>query len=522
MHSHSSNRTGSVLITAIIFGFALFAAVASYVYLTTQSMKMANRTFHLNSAMNLAEAGIEEGLYALNKFQGMSADPKDYTAWDNWVGQGDYDGDGVALDRKRTFSYFSSNQGTTGEFTVIVTNWELTVATMPQIIVRARSTIADGGLIEKYVRATTSRRSLFANGLVARHEITFSGNNVSVDSYNSEYGPYEPDLNVLNAKESIEDVNTDGIVNRFGNATVASASVETDAVDIGNSDVWGAVATGGDDPDVGPNGTIGDIGTTPGTIDADNVSTDFQANFPPPPDTPAADYTWSGLPTSDGAAWRVETTTSLSGVALSGGEKNYYVGIVGATTPVTIHVTSSISLGSKNKIYVQGPVNFVFDADFTGSGANTELAILPMPDLFYFDASGNPTSMKTDTAPLKIWAAGDFVLTGNGLTNPYAIPGSVQIYGTAPEPIPPSTDGTQDFDIKGNGDMSATVYAPNADLVIRGNGDINGSFVANTITASGMASFHYDEALGKEGTGKFSLALWRELTTAAQRTGYTW
>jgi hypothetical protein len=48
---------------------------------------------------------------------------------------------------------------------------------------------------------------------------------------------------------------------------------------------------------------------------------------------------------------------------------------------------------------------------------------------------------------------------------------------------------------------------------------MTGSVVADNITLTGNAAFHYDEALGEpEGTSPYRVSKWEELTTAASRT----
>ena len=45
------------------------------------------------------------------------------------------------------------------------------------------------------------------------------------------------------------------------------------------------------------------------------------------------------------------------------------------------------------------------------------------------------------------------------------------------------------------------------------------SVVAEDITLTGNANFHYDESLGNLGTGNpFRVAKWKELTTATERS----
>lgn len=85
--------------------------------------------------------------------------------------------------------------------------------------------------------------------------------------------------------------------------------------------------------------------------------------------------------------------------------------------------------------------------------------------------------------------------------------GALQIFTTT------STECT----ISGNGELRASVYAPNATLKASGggsSGSVVGSFVAKTVTATGQMSFHYDEALrylNTAGGSRWTVSSWAEL-----------
>jgi hypothetical protein len=75
--------------------------------------------------------------------------------------------------------------------------------------------------------------------------------------------------------------------------------------------------------------------------------------------------------------------------------------------------------------------------------------------------------------------------------------------------------------IAGNGALKVVLYAPNGAVTINGNGDVMGSIVADAITLTGNAAFHYDESLSTYGTTMpYGIAKWRELTTAGDRQAY--
>jgi hypothetical protein len=138
------------------------------------------------------------------------------------------------------------------------------------------------------------------------------------------------------------------------------------------------------------------------------------------------------------------------------------------------------------------------------------------------DIGGGSGEIRIETgANLENYAPGDIRIAGNGIMNggttagAVSLPENLQIWGT-------KTTGVQSIDIKGNGVMSALVYAPQGSVFINGNGDVLGFVVANDITLVGNAAFHYDESLADfGGNNPFRISLWREITSAAGRSAIT-
>src|SRR5581483_3676074 len=103
------------------------------------------------------------------------------------------------------------------------------------------------------------QRSLFAKGLVGRNGVSFSGNNASVDSWDSNptaaTGAYTP----VAYSTSV----------RHDHGSIAAVNITaTDAV--GNADIWGSASVGGSSTSlisVGPQGLVGPFGTASGTKD---------------------------------------------------------------------------------------------------------------------------------------------------------------------------------------------------------------------------------------------------------------
>src|SRR3954463_5588274 len=74
---------GSVLIVAMLISALIAISLASYLNLNLSSTRMAKRTFNGYAALNVAEAGAEEGVWAFNR-----TNAGDTAAWNTWTRSG--------------------------------------------------------------------------------------------------------------------------------------------------------------------------------------------------------------------------------------------------------------------------------------------------------------------------------------------------------------------------------------------------------------------------------------------------
>lgn len=450
------------MIVALILSAVVAISLTSYIRLGVASQRISNRALYNNAAMNLAENGLEEAMYSINK---MVADSS-YT-WSGWKNDGT-SGNSNAWSRFPSSGNYTFDQNATGYVKVYVSNYKGVSA--PSIVTKA--TVNLGGSasapIEKWVEVKLTKASKFANGLVAKDTILFKGNNATVDSWNSEkagVGTYTPFSSAV----------------KNDNGSVGSVSVAVDSVLVQNADIWGYVSTNNaDDPtdNVGANGSIlGKNSVNDGTwkkasVDPTRVSTQFSANFDP-----------VTMPTTGTNLGSISNTTSLS---------------------TGTYTYSSIGLASSKQLNITGDVVLLL----TASAGSSAISI-----------TGNAGINIATGASLKIYTAGDISIAGNCVANGGSTaaaanaPIKFQIWGTST-----STSTDQSISIAGNGVLSGVVYAPNGDVKINGNGDVMGSVVAEDITLVGNAAFHYDESLGNLTDGNpFRVAKWKELTTAADR-----
>ena len=431
---------GSALIAVLVLA-AVVALFASHILQRSlQEGRLATRSYFNSIAQNLSEAGLEEALFAANNSY--------FNSTYGWTTASD--GTGAMV---KTTTGLALTQGT-GEIYVRVDN---TSSLTPSVTALGVVRLINQPAIVKQLRMSIVKRSLWANGMVSKGIITFSGNAV-VDSYNSSLGVYNSSTN------------------RSDQATVASASTATDPIVLNsNAQIYGYVATAGADPDVNNNGRIyGATSPANPLVDPSRIRKDFTANLP--------DAT-------------VPTGTAISLGAISGATVLPRVGDTVGSNGRYLYTTPSVSIAGNNTVAITGPVDIIVTGNASVSG-NGSIAI----------------SGVISNSSLGLYLAGTLSLGGNGLVTGTNKPISATIYGTAP------SAASQTFTITGNGDFTGAIYAPNATLSLSGNGSNSGAVIAKSITLGGNGQFHYDTQLvtASANTDRyFKPDTWIELTQEA-------
>lgn len=463
-----SSERGSLLIVAMLLCAIIGISLVSYINVGRSALKTSNRSLYNNAAMNLAENGLEEAMYSINKLVNDST--YSFTG-DGWTAVG-------GNDMKRKWTGTTFDQNATGEVRVYIYNYDGAAA--PIIVARALVNVrgdTNYGAVEKWVKVQLRKTSKFANGLVAKQTINFNGS-PQIDSWNS-----DPDNNAATAPV----VYSAATKNDAG--SVGSISVGVNSVLVDNADIWGYVGTGGAAPSVGATGTIGPFGTATGTVVASHVSTDFSTSF----DNVSAPSTYTY--TSVGALSTNKTLPDDFPAATMQADGKYYIE---CTSMGGSNKVFTIAAGKKVVLKVTGTTGYVVDIK-GGSGAINI----------------------NSGASLELYTAGDINIGGQGAMNggnstaTMGQPINFQIYGT-------KTSGVQDINLKGNGVFSGVLYAPFGSVDLDGSVQSFGSIVANDITLNGTsAQFHYDESLGNfGGANPFRVTRWDELNTAADRATY--
>jgi hypothetical protein len=411
---------GSAVITVLILAAITALIASSFLFRASQEAKLATRSLYQSVALNLAEAGLEEGLYAANS--------AGFTTANGWTLV-----TGTANDYSKTIlSGFSFPQGTGAIYIRVDSATSMT----PTVTAAGIITIPRQPNVIKQLRVAAGKRRRWANGVVVKSTLTFSGNAV-VDSYDSSVG-------VPNAA-----------TNKTDQATVATISTALDPITVGsNAVIYGYVATGADDPVVGSGGRIYGATTPSGTlVDTSRIRHDFTANLPDAT-IPTATATSIGV---------INATISLPRVGDLPGTNGRYT-----------YSTPSITVAGGDALVVTGPVDLVVTGDISITG-NAQITVGGT-------GSVNPS--------INLYSPGTVNIAGNGISNLTNIPAKATIWGTG------ASTATQTVSIAGNGSFTGTVYAPNATVSLMGNGANMGAIIAKQATIGGNGEFHYDTQLG--------------------------
>lgn len=450
--TNHSRKRGSALISAIIFSAIASILLVSYVSLANMEHRNSMRSYLYSSSLNLAEAGIEYGVNAL-----VNGTAASHTEWVD----------------SATNLFTDGRFG--GDVKVVILDAN---TTNPIIYSEGRMKGHPAGDVVKQVRAEIVKGFFpFEMGFAAKNGITMSGNNILLDSYNSNYTGYGESLIGTSAPSGWGVSNE----NKNDEISVASDSVsvtaDSDIISQGNADIYGYVAVSpGSTVSIGPNGSVSSYG---GSHDESRIEYDFYSDYPVlvPDATSAKD---------------ISDITSGETLPLSGDSGD-----------VTYRLTNIKLNGNNSDLVIE-------------EGRNVTLVITG-------DMRVSTSVIVEEGATLQIYADGDVDIGGNGILNTNGVPSDVMVFGTQDATQSGGEySSSQTIKIAGNGSLSAAVYAPGADVELKGggsgnNGDIYGAVVGFTATVTGNSSFHFDEALldYDPEVGELEIESWLEMTSVS-------
>src|SRR5688572_15866827 len=217
--------SGSIVVVMLICVVLIGVTLGSYLHLVSNQNLSVMRSMAWNSAVAVAEAGIEDAMGHLNY------NTTNRTR-DGWAPTGT----NVIVDKvfgsNRYKVYVQANNlHPTNDRPVIISEGWVRHPKTGQFLPKPR-----------VVQVTTTNDALFAKGLVAKGMIDLGGNNIRTDSYDSTIAAYNTGGRYDPAKfRDNGDVATNGRL-----------------INIGNAEIYGKASTGpGGIVDLGANGTIG-------------------------------------------------------------------------------------------------------------------------------------------------------------------------------------------------------------------------------------------------------------------------
>jgi hypothetical protein len=320
---------GGTLFATIIITAIIGIALAAYLTHTTNQNQLVVRSQVWNSALPVAEAGLEEAFthcywnFPTNMAtEGWDRVNNDY-AKRNLVGDGGLGGPGRRLGTLKANGYFevSITSNTPMSFTVTSAGY----FPMPGSDTHVKRTI----------KVSATNLPVFVGPMVLKDKVDMNGNNVVTDSYDSTdvskstLGKYDP----AKAGDNGDIACLSGLKNAFG---------------VGNANIWGRVFTGPSGTvEVGPGGAVGSVawqqggnsGVEPGWWQKDlNYSMpDVEAPFA------------SAAPPGSGAVG----TNNYSFIMGSG---NYMLNKLDADTLITgnavLYVTGDIKFSTDEKLVI--------------------------------------------------------------------------------------------------------------------------------------------------------------------------
>jgi hypothetical protein len=518
--SNKLQQLASALLVVMVLGGLLCLFVTYYLSLVEQQNKLSVRSQAWNIAMAVTEAGIEEGLAALNKPR-SPGDPITLSSLDGWQQVGGYwwrtNVDASLGGNWYTIRVDLGNVLLPEIICRAYVGLPAMAAAAPDVLFAAYGVTTGPGVVTRAVRVRCQDTAMFVAAMVAKHKIDLKGNGVLTDSFNSaslwesNFGLY--DANVY-AGDRGDVASNDGIVGTIG---------------VGNAEIYGKAHTGAEGSVTINNGWVGPHTNQvagqyePGWILPDanftfptntipyssglplggpetivTVSYDYSrtstnsALYPNPPP-------WSGVTTN----FQTTSTTTSEPPApgtyvgtiqtnYAGGSENLktytYKQILGTTYSYTLYYTNAVYV-TNTYDHVLRDGAYYSTADLHGSTIVLGHATLVLPN--GLSMSGNDAITIATGASLTNYVGGTTcTVGGNGIINESGYAGDNILY---------CADSVTTFNFNGNGTFIGVLVAPNADMSLNGAGhentDFSGAVMANSITMNGHFSFHYDEAL---------------------------
>ena len=302
---------GSVLLGTLIVATLVAILCGSYVYLISTELRASYRTFQYNAATNIAEAGVEEAMWALAN--------SDIKAASGWTLSG--------ADAYRVFNGSTSRLelggSFTGELRVRVDGY---AGSAPVITAEGRIHHPRMSSFAKQVRVKTTVGGSIHKGFMVRDGIVIN-NKPRIDSYNSALGPYN------------------STTNRGDKGMLVALN---GSINLNDSQIWGKVGVGAS--------SITAVNSPMNGGWLRNSSTIGTPTFDTTAVTTGIQMTWPARPTAP-----VQSTTGGSTLTVAANATTQ-LGTTGATTPAYYYYSANggtLNMSGTTSLHIKGPTVLV-------------------------------------------------------------------------------------------------------------------------------------------------------------------
>jgi len=357
-----ASERGSALLASLCFAAVLVIALGSYITVCYRSLQMSTRNLSSAQCVELAELGLEETLWALNK-----------NDWSNGWSV-------IGTTAAKTINGLAFNHGAVGSVSLTVTNFDGSLAgVVREVTATGVTTQTDGTTSRRTLTTHSTKAPLFFNAVAAttgRVRLRVAG---TVDSYDARTDP---------------DAATPGY-----SAVIASGSTSTSAatVQLTNAQIRGYVATLSTGPSYSTGARVYGP-TTPGTtkIDGARLSTSpYQPVFEDNPPGGTATVLPGGTATIGTPGDTTPALYSATNISLNGSQ------VLTIDGPVVLNVTGDLTISNSARIRISLTgsleIHLAGDLILNGNGIQNltklpkNLLIIAKADNFY-DTLGMATN----------------------------------------------------------------------------------------------------------------------------------
>jgi hypothetical protein len=477
MRAPVAETRASILVWTVLTIAILSILGAEVLRVVSIKHQNALQTATWQEALLAAESGIDLGIIELRK----SLYPAPNHAWENW---NNVPGDGVVSYGLSTIANagiagtpmtIESNVDAPGALLDHTNGWQYyrirTIGTMP-ISGSARTTDnkQDGRL-----RKLSLRWERFTNGVLTSHAVSAPQVCRRAEAI---VRPVSSFAQAAMSVGTMDLTNQNIVIDSYDSRDPSKST--NGLYDVAKRQENGDIATDGNLIEAGNAHIYGDVATNSGTVSGvANITGTERTDFYQEP-IPVGAPSWTAI---NGTTSTVTNSATLNASASKG-------------SSISRYQLSTISLGGGQTLTLAG----------NPDGSQTYIEIYVTGDI---SVTGSSQIVLQEGVSATIYFAGNVDVSGNGILNTKNQPSDLQLYG-----IQQPLNSSNHVSLGGNGQIVASVYAPNHDVSINGggtNGHVFGSVVGKTVTMTGVTNLHYDETLGSTGIiNNYKIVSWFE------------